>query len=985
MKFDRFPCLAIDPCGIILRRGFPFLLLLVGLSGNKICMDAFGRPPTEQKIASGWVWDSGAVSWLRSNDKSDARTIRFTIPNSGRVSLGVYDRSGKMLRVLLHGKQQNAGEYSVVWDGLDWQGKPQPPGEYTWRFLHSPGLSSKFLFRIGTTVPDEPWQRWVGDHVPVATMAADETGFVFVSYFSEVPDMIVKFNRSLTKRVSSSHQWYDGNELTSVGIANGKLFGMTRAGKIRRLNRDTLKIETTWPYIPTPGGKFVSPNDLAARGKILVATDVAKQQVHFLNTTTGKREKSVGVPSPRRLAVGGEGSVFVTSGEKKLFVISADGNVKTLVNDLVDPQAVCTDPVSGDLFVWDVGISKQLKRFDKNGRLLKTYGRKGGRLPTPYIATDFDAVNDLLFDGQGNLLVAEMGVVRRVVRVNVYTVKVVSEWFGGNAYYNYAVINPDDPTDIWFEPFVNGLVRMRADYDKKTWSVQSTFRPSPALPGGGTAGFPYLRWFPRVHEGRTYMLSSNHWLYVVDEKKKVLRAIRTVEKAGDKLIVWTDRNEDQKRTDDEVVTYPKDVANRFRRISWMDRNWNLWLQSGWEPTAFYTLPFGGWSKKNANIPTWDYSKIVGGPQLPDVLQQNPDYGSIYVDASGTVHQTRGAMRMPGDERHGHFWPAIESSVARYMRWSPGKHPTLKSITGKHMTHMGQSKENVFTQPGVIIGEAKGVVSAADRAGQPTGVTFDRDSGLYVGNLLDKRADDGLPDWVYNPWKRVDFGGGQLFELKDGRVLWLMQDWNNHAVMEISGLDKIRRVQGKVRLDRVPAVAAGKGTGLTGTYFRKPGFQDKAFTRLDSFFRIGPRNTNDQGHKSKVWLKRLNDAKVPTDALSVVWEGALEPPVTEDYQLSIYLTGTVKLYLDGKLLLDSKQSSRPLYKGLQSNMSGKASVVLSKAVRLPAGKRVQIRIEWNSTGRIRERFLGYNGPMFHLHWESPMHDRLAIPTRYMYAK
>ncbi len=961
----------------------PLIALTIG--GAVLSAQALADLRSQRGDGSGWVWHSGPVKWIDDETRAEARTIRFTIAEAGRVSLGVYDRDGTMLRVLLHGQSKDAGEHRLVWDGLDWQGKAMPPGDYTWRLIHSPGLTSKFLFRLGTTVPDEPWQRWVGDHVPVSSMAGDETGVYFVSYFTEVPDMILKFDRALTKRLATSRQWYDGNELQSVGVAGGKLFGLTRAGKIRRLNRDTLRVETTWPYIPTPAGQFVSPNDLAARGKTLVATDVAKQQVHFLNPDNGQRVKSVAVPSPRRVDVDPDGSVVVTSGEKKVLVITEAGQIGTLVEGLVDPHAVCVDPNTGDVFVWDGGDSQQIKRFNKTGQLIKTYGRKGGRLPTPYVSTDFSAVNDLLTDGHGHLLIAEMGVARRVARMKSETGEVVNEWFGGNGYYNYAIINPDDPTDVWFEPFVNGLIRMRADYDNNRYSVQSTYTPTPRLPGGGTAGFPYLRWFPRVHGGRTYLLNSNHWLYVVDEQKKVLRAIRTVQKTGDKLVIWTDLNEDQQRTDNEVVTYPADAAKRFRPISWMDHNWNLWLQPRWEPAAFFTLGFAGWHRSNNRIPTWDYAKIETGPQLPQVLQRNPDYGSIYVDKSGTVHQTRGAMRMPGDERHGHFWPAIELSVARYMQWTSAQSPVLRSITGKHMTHTGQTKQNVFAQPGVIIGEAKGVIVAADRAGQPTGVAFDRDSGLYVGNLLDRRAKDGLPDWVYDPWKRVDFGGGQLFELKDGRVLWLMQDWNNHAVMEVTGLDKVRRVKGRVRLDRASPVAAAKGTGLTGTYYRKQGFQDKAFTHVDAVFRFGPRNTNDQGHDSAVWLKRLKDTNVPTDKLSVVWEGQIEAPVSEDYQFSIYLTGQAKLYIAGKLILDTKASSKPLFKGHQANISGSPIVSVSDAIQLQAGARVPIRIEWNSSGKIKERFLGYDGPMFHLHWESPMHDRLTIPIRYLYPK
>lgn len=57
--------------------------------------------------------------------------------------------------------------------------------------------------------------------------------------------------------------------------------------------------------------------------------------------------------------------------------------------------------------------------------------------------------------------------------------------------------------------------------------------------------------------------------------------------------------------------------------------------------------------------------------------------------------------------------------------------------------------------------------------------------------------------------------------------------------------------------------------------------------------------------------------------------------------------------------------------------------LSDPVRLKGGVRIPIRIEWKSSGTICEKFLGYTGPMFHLNWETPVHDRLAIPTRFLY--
>ncbi len=941
---------------------------------------------TELVISEG-VFEATAVAGESAGHRigtkrENATRIDLELPTDGRASLGIYDQQDRMVRVLLHGDQREAGPVSVDWDGLDWQGRAVAPGEYTWRLVNSPELSSRFLFRLGTSVPDEPWQRWVGDHVPVTSMAADEKGFVFTSHFSEVPDMIIGFDRSLKKRTVSSHQWYDGNELCSTGIASGRLFGLTRQGKIRALNRDTLKIEATWDYIATPGGEFVSPNHLAANGTTLVATDVAENRIHYLNSQNGQRVRSVEVDDLRRLAVQEDGTVFVTTGTGKILMVTTAGRTRVVVDGLADPQAVAVDSKNGDLFVFVGGQSSQIRHYDRNGRLLSTFGRKGGRLPVPYAADDFSAVQDMLPDGNGHLLIAEAGLVRRVAKLEIRSGRIVDEWFGGNGYYNYAVVSPDNPEEVWFEPFVNSVQRVRMDYDSRTWKIQAAYCPSPPLPGGGAAGFPYLRWFPFTHNGRRYMLNSSHWLYVEDEPRKVLRAIRIVEKKGDGVEVWSDLNEDQQRTDNEVVKYPAEAAQRFAKISGMDRDRNLYFQ-GPGTTAYSTLSFGGWHQGNKAIPTWDYGAIRSGPELPDVLKQNPDFGSLFVDSKGRIHQTRGAMRMPGDERHGQFWPAIELSVARYLQWSGGKDSELRTITGKHQTNWGQSKSNVLTQPGLIIGEVDGLIAACDRAGQPTGVTWDRETGLYVGNLLEHRAEDGLPDWVYDPWKRVDFGGGQLYRLKDGRVIWLMQDWNNHAVMEVTGLDRIRRASGKVRLTKRTKPADAKGTGLRGTYYRQRRFQGEAFSQVDSFFRCGPRNTNDYGFKSKEWVQTLEKHQIPVERFSVVWQGELEPPVDEDYQFSMYLTGSARLYLDDRLILDTTESGSNLFKGYQHNVSGDAAMATSAPVRLQGGTRIPIRIEWNSSGIISEQYLGYRGPMFHLNWESPMHDRLAVPTKYLY--
>lgn len=45
--------------------------------------------------------------------------IRYQLPQAGNVSAAVYDAEGRLVRELLRGAPQEAGQHSLIWDGLD--------------------------------------------------------------------------------------------------------------------------------------------------------------------------------------------------------------------------------------------------------------------------------------------------------------------------------------------------------------------------------------------------------------------------------------------------------------------------------------------------------------------------------------------------------------------------------------------------------------------------------------------------------------------------------------------------------------------------------------------------------------------------------------------------------------------------------------------------------------------------------------------------
>lgn len=58
--------------------------------------------------------------------------ISYRLPESGKVTLAIYNLLGESVRTLFD-KQQNAGRYSVHWDGQDQAGKFVPSGVYLYR------------------------------------------------------------------------------------------------------------------------------------------------------------------------------------------------------------------------------------------------------------------------------------------------------------------------------------------------------------------------------------------------------------------------------------------------------------------------------------------------------------------------------------------------------------------------------------------------------------------------------------------------------------------------------------------------------------------------------------------------------------------------------------------------------------------------------------------------------------------------------------
>ncbi|MFH1843324.1 MAG: T9SS type A sorting domain-containing protein, partial [bacterium] len=76
---------------------------------------------------------SYALHQNHPNPFNPSTTIRYDLPQPCRVTLSIFDLSGRQVCVLKQGEREGAGAWSVVWRGRDTAGRQVASGAYFYR------------------------------------------------------------------------------------------------------------------------------------------------------------------------------------------------------------------------------------------------------------------------------------------------------------------------------------------------------------------------------------------------------------------------------------------------------------------------------------------------------------------------------------------------------------------------------------------------------------------------------------------------------------------------------------------------------------------------------------------------------------------------------------------------------------------------------------------------------------------------------------
>jgi alpha-D-xyloside xylohydrolase len=172
----------------------------------------------------------------------------------------------------------------------------------------------------------------------------------------------------------------------------------------------------------------------------------------------------------------------------------------------------------------------------------------------------------------------------------------------------------------------------------------------------------------------------------------------------------------------------------------------------------------------------------------------------------------------------------------------------------------------------------------------------------------------------------------------------------------------------------PFLVSGKGYGIL--------WDNPSFTRfgdLGKFLAIPPEDLIDDSGKAGAlttgsFAEENSTLQHPTTAPTVEvdrrgrrgfrreqsgtrWEGSLAPTISGEYQFQTYSNGTVRVWLDGKLVIDHfRQSWLPWYDVARLHMD--------------AGRHYAIKVEWSADGQ---------GDQLTLAWKPPVLDRAQQGT------
>ncbi|MGD0089023.1 MAG: hypothetical protein ABSE73_03815, partial [Planctomycetota bacterium] len=331
------------------------------------------------------------------------KSIKFTLPVDGCISLNISKAGGPVVRQLLNAAPMSKGEHEVKWDGLtnlSWNqpGQPVEPGEYVWNALYHTGIGLR-LKGWACNAGSAPWdgpsgkENWGGDHgLPVA--CASDADSVYLGWSgAEAGYALVACDLQGNVRWKNKRQGMCGAELVAVdnGMVYAVNWGPNNSNYLYRVSAKDgayvvfpgtdspdLHPENLWP---DPKGKPNRMDGMDVKNDKIYMSFTSENCVMVVDAKTAKLLKTIEVKAPGHLKAANDlrketnETVYVISDKKDVLVFDPKtGHVKPFVTGLNAAQSLAIRQV----------IYESTGRFISDGKELAFLGRE---YRTVYVST----------------------------------------------------------------------------------------------------------------------------------------------------------------------------------------------------------------------------------------------------------------------------------------------------------------------------------------------------------------------------------------------------------------------------------------------------------------------------------------------------------------------------------------------------------------------------------------------------------------------
>jgi len=810
-------------------------------------------------------------------------TINYTLPVAARVTLAINDARGQRVRTLVPALPRKKGTNTERWDGLDDDGKPVTPGEYTYSALYHQGVHANWVMSFCN--PGNPsWQTpdgrgaFYGDHTAPQAVASAGNYTALACPIGEAGQHLIGCDLTGQRLWGLANRVFgDGKHITlatdgvtlwvgmegsttliyRVAVATGQ-YAPWKLTATDAEGRDYQLLELPVSTLPgSPDGK-VNLTAIAVREGALAVCLARENRVEIRDADTSAIRDSYRVEDPRAVVFDTDGSLVVLAHTALIRLTRAGVATPFTAGEFPAGVGLAID-AQRNIYLSRRGEEQNVQVFSPEGKPLREIGTRGGRLRYgPYHAQGMLNPGQIAIDRQGHLWVPEETVnPKRTSIWNIADGTLFRELVGTTGYAGAGAINPDEPTMGFAEDTVFKL-DLATGVSVPVYSLAAREGPNDLFPPSAQSRSRTL-----TYQGMTYH-------YTTGSARGSLEVHCTLLKDG----IWRSAAHlgiVKRENAGEWAKYlhPFFAGHENQAYAWVDQNGDGLVQ---QEELTFAPDVRWWSNYWGQLPGPDgVITFLNGQTLVKfaITGVSPCGAPVY----DIVHPRVVPMAQP--LLHGGEGMVIGGTQGRvYINQDPllavddaGK--VLFTYPSHHVSVHGSHTAKA-ARSGYLIGPSA-LLGTADFGGQIGEVFYLNGNlgenylftadGLYIQTLFkDTRGSFDTPtQMVRNMSFDATTAGGESFggnflRAKDGKV-YLLQGGTDARVLQLTGLESIRRFTGRLTYTAKQYTAAQQLL-----------LQRAAQTNEVRSYRIARAQTPVQvDGKADDWPTLLNDEK---DALEI---------------------------------------------------------------------------------------------------------------------